>query len=146
MTIEISLRRSYAVPAQRIYDAWTDVEQLRAWLCPGGSFKGEVRIDAAYEMTSKLREPCCTTGGRFLRVEPPNLVEFTWVQATGTYGIETIVRIEITDLGPSCEMTLTHAKLPDQKQADSHRAGWSEFLEIIAKHVGASAAQAAKSR
>ncbi|GIL38985.1 SRPBCC family protein [Roseiterribacter gracilis] len=136
MTVEISLHRSYDVPAQRIYDAWTDVEQLREWLCPGGLWKGEVRVGAPYQMNMLYEGKTYEHHGRFLRLEPPSLVEFTWIQQEGTYGTETIVRIEITDLGPSCEMTLTHTKLPDQKQADSHRGGWSDFLEILAKHVG----------
>jgi uncharacterized protein YndB with AHSA1/START domain len=136
MTIEISLHRTYDVPAQRIYDAWTDVEQLRQWLCPGGSFEGEVRVGATYVMMMLYEGQLYHHSGRFLRLEPPSLVEFVWVSEKGTYNTETIVRIDITDLGPSCEMTLTHTKLPDQKQAEGHRFGWTEFLEIIAKHVG----------
>lgn len=136
MTVEISLHRSYDVPAQRIYDAWTDLAQLRQWLCPGGSFRGEVRVGASYDMDMLYEGKLYEHRGRFLRLEPPHLVEFTWIQAEGTYGTETIVRIEITDLGPSCEMVLTHTQLPDQKQADNHHQGWSAFLEVIARHVG----------
>jgi uncharacterized protein YndB with AHSA1/START domain len=133
--VQVSVRRSYDVPAQQIYDAWTRPEQIREWLTLGGTYEGSAQVGGKYQLNmlhdGKLKEH----SGSYLRLEPPHLIEFSWFSPHGTYGRETIVRIEITDLGSACEMVLTHMKLPEDT-AQGHQEGWTRFGDILAKQVG----------
>jgi uncharacterized protein YndB with AHSA1/START domain len=131
---EVKIRRTYDVPAQRIYDAWTDPDQVRTWLVPGGTYEGSVRVGGNYQLNMPHAE-CGGQSGTYLRLDPPHLIEFTWRSPHGTDGAETLVRIEITDLDTACEMVLTHTKLPDDKR-DGHREGWTELSEALATLVG----------
>jgi uncharacterized protein YndB with AHSA1/START domain len=131
---DVKVRRSYDVPAQRIYDAWTDPAQLRQWLTPGGTFEATVRVGGTYRQHMPDSH-CGGQTGTYLRLEPPHLIEFTWTSPNGTDGRETIVRIEITDLGSACEMVLTHTRLPDDK-AQGHFEGWTQLAAALARQVG----------
>jgi uncharacterized protein YndB with AHSA1/START domain len=136
MTTQVRIRRSYDVPAQRIYDAWTDPDQIRQWLTRGGTYDAAVRVGGAYQLDMLHDGRIWEHKGTYLHLEPPHVIEFTWITPHSTYGTESLVRIEITDLGAGCEMVLTHTKLPDQHQADQHGRGWTMFAEILAKQVG----------
>ncbi|GIL38986.1 SRPBCC family protein [Roseiterribacter gracilis] len=131
---DIKIRRTYDVPAQRIYDAWTDPTQLRQWFTPGGTFEGDVRVGGTYQQ-SMPGSHCGGQSGTYLHLDPPRLIEFTWTSPNGTDGRETIVRIEILDLGTACELVLTHMRLPDDKM-QGHAEGWTELGNLLAKHVG----------
>ncbi|MDB5365080.1 MAG: hypothetical protein JWM77_1007 [Rhodospirillales bacterium] len=135
MTTQVKIRRTYDVPAQRIYDAWTDPEQVRQWLTLGGTYEGTVRVGGKYQLNMIDDGNVKEQSGTYLHLDPPHLIEFTWFSTCGTYGKESLVRIEITDLGSSCEMVLTHTKLPEDK-VQGHTEGWTQFAEILAKQVG----------
>ena len=68
--------------------------------------------------------------GRYLRVESPRVLEFTWV-SEGTQGKESVVTIEFVSRGAKTELTLKHEGLPSEAAANDHRGGWTEFLEKL---------------
>ncbi|MEO7149585.1 MAG: SRPBCC domain-containing protein [Rhodanobacteraceae bacterium] len=72
--------------------------------------------------------------GRYLRVESPRLLEFTWV-SEHTRGKESVVTIELTPLGKQTELRLTHEGLPDEEMAHAHRGGWTYFLDALVAHL-----------
>ena len=47
--------------------------------------------------------------GRYLRIDRPRLLEFTWI-SEGTRGKESVVTIELVARGGKTELTLTHVK------------------------------------
>lgn len=133
---QVKIRRSYDVPAQTIYDAWTNPDQICQWLTRGGTYEGSVRVGGRYQLDMLHNDRLWEHKGTYLDLDPPHLIEFTWISPHGTYDSETIVRIEIADLGSGCEMVLIHTKLPDQKQTEDHGRGWAQFAEILAAQVG----------
>jgi len=72
--------------------------------------------------------------GRYLRIEKPRLIEFTWV-SEGTEGKESVVTIELIARGASTELRLSHVGLPSEESAASHKGGWSDFLEQLVARV-----------
>jgi uncharacterized protein YndB with AHSA1/START domain len=68
--------------------------------------------------------------GRYLKVEPDRLLEFTWV-SQGTLGKESIVRVDFEPAPDGTRVTLTHSGLPDEKLRNDHEAGWTEILEWL---------------
>lgn len=70
--------------------------------------------------------------GRFLRVDRPRLVEFTWV-SEGTRGIETVVMVTLEPRGDETEVTLRHSGLADAEMGSKHKDGWSFVLSALAE-------------
>jgi len=61
------------------------------------------------------------------RVEPPGLLEFTWVSAATT-GQASLVTVELLERGSETEVVLTHSRLPDQPTVAAYQAGWTELM------------------
>jgi uncharacterized protein YndB with AHSA1/START domain len=68
--------------------------------------------------------------GRYLQVEPPRLLEFTWV-SEGPHGKESVVLIELIPNGKGTDLTLTHDGLPTEEMVKSHEGGWTGFLDSL---------------
>jgi uncharacterized protein YndB with AHSA1/START domain len=95
---------------------------------------GTARVDGLFFVDMKYEGKLYPHYGRYLRLEAPSLVEFTWM-SQGTRGEETRVRIDIDAKGAESEIRLTHEGILDEKEAKSHEGGWSEFLDILAKRL-----------
>lgn len=126
--------RIYEASAERVFDAWTDPAQVRAWLAEGQRANVDARVDGLFYIEMPYEGRIYPHYGRYLRVERPRLLEFTWV-SEGTRGKESVVTIELTRRGTQTELALTHEGLPDEAMAESHREGWSEFLETLVERL-----------
>lgn len=123
LTIERTMR---ALPST-LFQAWT--QQIDRWFATPGTvlMKGEVNTVFFWEVQhAGKRYPHY---GRFLRLEPDQLVELTWLTgAGGTKGAETVVTVELTPDGTSTRLRLTHAGFPDQESRDQHEQAWPSIL------------------
>jgi uncharacterized protein YndB with AHSA1/START domain len=70
--------------------------------------------------------------GRYLRIETPRIVEFTWM-SEGTEGRETVVTIEMSGRDNGTQLALSHTGIPDTKLGRGHEEGWKAIVEGVAK-------------
>ncbi len=68
--------------------------------------------------------------------EPERLV-FTWAweKPEGHPGHETLVTVNFAEHGAKTKMTFRQAVFPSVRERDSHRGGWSESFERLARYV-----------
>ena len=136
----VEIRRTFAAPPEKVWDAWTKPELMSKWLCripsgpevkiqklelrPGGQFllealgqKGEL-----WRLQSEFRE-----------VDRPRRLVFTWKWDGHPDMGESVVTVEFRKLGDSnfTEVTLRHEGLPTAKDRDDHRQGWVECFEQL---------------
>lgn len=133
-SFRISLPRTYDASPERVFRAWTDADSARAWLAMGGDASIDPRPDGLFYLGMSVNGKIQPHYGRYLRVEAPRLLEFTWVSES-TYGKESVVTIEFMPRGSQCELHLTHEGLPDEKQAMGHTKGWTHFLDTLVKRI-----------
>ncbi len=126
--------RVYDASAERVFAAWTDPASVRAWLAGGQNASVDARVDGLFYIEMPWQERIYPHYGRYLLVEKPRLLEFTWV-SEGTQGKESVVTIELTPRGKQTELVLTHAGLPTEALADDHRGGWIQFLESLVERL-----------
>ena len=126
----ISLPRTYDASPERVFRAWTDANSAKEWLAMGGDASIDPRPDGLFYIGMPHNGSIHPHYGRYLRVEAPRLLEFTWVSES-TYGKESVVTIEFTPRGRQTELRLTHEGLPDEKQATGHTQGWTHFLDTL---------------
>jgi uncharacterized protein YndB with AHSA1/START domain len=138
------MTRTIHAPAKRVFDAWTDPEQMQRWLAPhpntvreatadarpGGRYSIVV-VDAAGNLYS--------TTGEYREVVPGVRLVKTW-DYTGPNVIgamTSLLTVEFREVSPGVtELTLTHSELPDQKIAAGANYGWKMCLDQLAALVG----------
>ena len=112
-------------PIDRVWAYLTDPTFLVTWFSDGvvaDSVGGEVRFEMGAE-------------GRITAYEPPHLLEYTWNEEDETCPIvDTLVRWELTEESSGVQLTLTHARLPENEVL-GHGAGWHAFLQRLAACV-----------
>lgn len=130
----IRIVRVLPAPPEEVFDAWTDPQAMRIWMCPGDIFESVVELDLrvggrfSINMRSPRGDDVHT--GEYLAIERPHRLSFTWTSA-GTRGRQTVVTIELRARGDGgCELTLTHDRLRDDA-VPQHRVGWKAHLREL---------------
>ncbi|MBV8391801.1 MAG: SRPBCC domain-containing protein [Alphaproteobacteria bacterium] len=126
-----------------MFDAWTDAEQFKAWMCPPGSGLDRCEIDARVG-GSWLAHGFRSDGSRFAKagvyreVKRPERLVFTWPhQPHGgcTDGDSQDTYVEVTlravDEGKT-EITLVHGPFFDLPGFTGHGEGWQGCFEKLA--------------
>jgi len=150
----LSITRTLAAPRELVFRALTDPERLKKWwgvteshsapvaevdLRPGGRYR--------LGMKGPDSDQVNIVGGTYREVRAPEKLVFTWTweqsqtneppqtgseDATVTQAAETLVTIELRDLGGTTELVLTHELFPDEHMRDQHNEGWSGALTQLA--------------
>jgi uncharacterized protein YndB with AHSA1/START domain len=110
-----------------LYRAWT--EQFDRWFAAPGSVLMTPAIDAPFYFQTDFGGHRNAHYGRFLRLDPGRLVELAWVTGTGgTEGAETVVTVELTAVGDTTRVQLTHDGFPHAQARDVHQQAWPAVL------------------
>lgn len=126
----ISIPRTYDAKPEQVFRAWTDPASVKAWLAGGKEISIDPREGGLFYLAMPWKERIFPHYGRYLRVDVPRVLEFTWV-SEGSEGKESVVLIELTARGGKTELTLKHDGLPSEERAQDHHGGWSEFLDQL---------------
>ena len=59
-----------------------------------------------------------------------------------TQGVESVVTVTFEALGDETEVTLRHAKVPDDEMGRRHAEGWAWMLDILAEQFSTHEEQA----
>jgi uncharacterized protein YndB with AHSA1/START domain len=135
--------QTFAVPAERVYDAILDPAMIARFMF-GPLLREEeilhIRIDPQVggAFSYKVRRPNPESGtididhiGRFLELDRPRRIAFTWAIAPDTDG--STVSIDITPTSTGCTLTLTHEMAPEwAAYIDRSRDAWAKMLGVLA--------------
>lgn len=136
--LSIQLPRTYDATPERVFRAWTEADSVKAWLAMGGDASVDPRPDGLFYLGMAWNGAIMPHYGRYLRVEPPHRLEFTWVSET-TRGKETVVVLEFIARGKQTELHLRQDGLPDEDSATKHTGGWTHFLDGLVERLDAAA-------
>jgi uncharacterized protein YndB with AHSA1/START domain len=130
--LAIHVRHTFAAPRESVFRAWTDPELLKRWWCPPGWAPAEMEIDlrvgGAYRigMRRLRRDPAVYVHGRFLEVNCPERLVYTWRWQNAFENMpETQVTVMFTDAAyGGTEVVLKHENLPAIPVCLRHWNGW----------------------
>jgi uncharacterized protein YndB with AHSA1/START domain len=71
--------------------------------------------------------------GRYLEVNPPERLVFTWQWETGEAHDETVVTLEFIDRAGKTELVLTHERFPTDSARAHHDQGWVGCLDRLVR-------------
>jgi uncharacterized protein YndB with AHSA1/START domain len=126
-----SLEREVTIdaPPETVWEFLVDPEKATRWMGQSARFDarpgGEYRCDVI---------PGHTAAGRFVEVEPPHRLVFTWGWEPGEDGPNPVapgsstIEIELERSGRGTKLHFTHRDLPSSEAAASHAHGWDHYL------------------
>ena len=140
---QLTIRRTFQAPRQRVFDAWTQPEQLKNWWRCNPAWSTEVaevdlQVGGKYRlgMRDPEKDQAYVCFGEFKETNRPEKLVYTWSwEPPGMEVGETLVTVEFLDKGDSTELILTHEQFPSVEAADEHNKGWSGCIEIFAGFV-----------
>jgi uncharacterized protein YndB with AHSA1/START domain len=134
------LERRVRAPLELVFSMLVDPDELRQWLgpadCSDTQFDGDVREGGPFVFRMHFRGGDYAADGVFREIVENERVVFTWrwFQAPTFETLdptETLVTLAVREDGDFTVLTLTHARLPDETSAESHRSGWNDALDKL---------------
>ena len=139
----LEVRRTIRAPRQKVFDAWTTAEELKAWHAPGPLTVSFAQIDlrpgGAYRI--HMRAPDGTehrVSGTYREVDAPKKVVYTWGWDGDHVVKDSIVTIEFNDLGNATEVVLRH-EIADDAERANHEKGWIAIMDKLEATYGGGA-------
>jgi uncharacterized protein YndB with AHSA1/START domain len=138
----VRIARSFDAPAETVFDAWLDTEQLGRWMFGPRVRDEEVvrlsvepRVGGAFSFLVRRQGTEIDHVGKYLQVDRPRRLSFTWGVA-GESAEESVVTIDLTPQVSGCELTLTHEMDPKWADyAERVEGSWTKMLESLAGAV-----------
>ena len=130
----LSITRTFAAPRERVFQAWTDPEQLKKWWGPEGYTLPLVEVDlkvgGIYRFAMKPPDgEVSYLTGEYRVVTAPEKLVYTWRwEGSVKNPEETLVTVEFRDRGETTEVVVTHEKFRDEEQCHLHEMGWNACL------------------
>lgn len=143
-TEALVINRVLKAPRERVFQAWTEAEQIKQWFGPECVTTNDVTVDlkigGAYriEMTDEDGEKIVQRGV-YREITPPEQLIFTWVLEgqhclQGEEGVrETLVTVTFEEKDGETVLHLVHEGLPNEKTKAGHEYGWNGCLDSLAK-------------
>jgi uncharacterized protein YndB with AHSA1/START domain len=138
---DLTVDKDFAATAAALYQAWTT--GFDRWFAAPGSVLMPPKVNGVFFFETEFKAEGQSTVqrhphyGRFLRLIPDRLVEFTWVTgAGGTEGAETIVTVELQPVANATRLKLTHAGFAGEAACDRHRQAWPLVLAQLEQKIG----------
>ena len=134
----LRLTRIFAAPREKVFRAWTDLEELKKWWGPVGYSTPIAEVDLRVGGKYRLGMRKLPNGdifylsGTYREVRTPEKLVYTWRWESEPEIGETLVTVEFRDLGNSTEVVVTHELFPTEKARDDHDKGWNSCLDRLA--------------
>src|SRR6266542_6341126 len=136
-----------AARPEAVFRALTDPKELEAWWGSEDNYrtsdwKIDLRVGGQWSCAAK--DPSGgtqTVKGECLPVDPPRLLEYTWLPSWEDFA-PTTVRCELEATSTGTLLTVAHSGFVGRpKSCEEHAGGWTLVLDWLARHAEASAAR-----
>lgn len=129
----VKVTRRLAATPERVFDAWVNPELAGKWLMTTKSSKTDydldVRVGGEYTITRRTDEKVYVAVGKYLEVDPPRRLVFTFAMPQFAVDVDTVT-LEIEPDGDGCVLTVTQSGLRPGYQ-DSTKNGWGKMFDLL---------------
>ncbi|SRR5260221_9657894 len=118
---EIEKSIQIAVPIEKVWAALTVPDVIGDWMSDD-AVNVDLKIGGRYAFFNG------ETTGKFVEIEKPVILEYTWRQNTWlNEWTDSVVRWEMRSVRSGTHIHLIHSKFPTKEEQDSHDEGWDLY-------------------
>ena len=137
----VTIRRSFAVPVERVYRAWTDPKRMAHWFKPNerwlsSEVEMDLRVGGAIQIVMVHSDgDRVVIQGKFLEVVENERLSFSWnsnFEPDGTGDSRVTVEFVSTDIGTN--FSLTHDRVVREEEIASFTSGWEGAVVNLASY------------
>lgn len=135
--IGVTLQHTYAATPERVFRAWTSPAEFPRWWHPAPEYSChnaeiDLRVGGSYKITMDCPKGLRSVTGKYLEVDPPRRLAFTWGHEGHDASKETVVTITLEPTATGgCLLTLRHERFPDNNMVCEHARGWTTLLAAL---------------
>jgi uncharacterized protein YndB with AHSA1/START domain len=132
----VRLERTFAAPAEDVFDAWTSPEVMRRWLHPAsdwGTPEAEVDLRVGGSVRVVMRKPDGTeveARGEYTLIDRPHRLTMTW-----TFGDEPsneqLIELSFSESEGSTTVVLVNSGISTGERRDAQEWGWRGCLDQL---------------
>jgi len=137
---ELSLSRSYSVPPEKVWRAWTEAQALSRWFGPGdgGTLAAadvDLRVGGRWRVAFDTPDgESHEVSGVYQEVVPGRRLVFTWAWKSTPERVSRI-SIELKPTAAGTELILVHDRFFDEQARVNHARGWQPALDKLGRFL-----------
>jgi uncharacterized protein YndB with AHSA1/START domain len=134
----VRIERTFAAPAEAVFDAWTSPEVMRRWLHPGPDWStpdAEVDLRPGGAVRIVMGRPDGTTveaRGTYTLIERPRRLEMTWTFPDDPDN-EQLIELSFSESGGATTVLMVNSRISNGERRDRQDAGWRGCLDQLGR-------------
>jgi uncharacterized protein YndB with AHSA1/START domain len=134
----LRIERTFAAPAQDVFDAWTSAEVMRRWLHCGPDWEtpvAEVDLRVGGHVHVVMRRPDGSEAGmhgQYTVIDLPHRLVMTW-----TFDIDPsnqqLIELSFTESEGATTVVMINSRISTDPRRDSQELGWRGCLDQLAR-------------
>lgn len=138
-TVTLVVRKTIRATPERLFDAWTQPEQLKKWWGPQSvaciDAEVDLQVGGRYRIANQFPDgKVLWISGEFAAIERPRRLVYTW-RLDSEAGPSERVTVAFEVRGQSTEVIVTHERIPNTAMRDMHEQGWLGCLDGLAEYM-----------
>jgi uncharacterized protein YndB with AHSA1/START domain len=138
-SLVLVVRRTIDAPAERLFRAFTEPEQLLRWWGPAPArcshAELDLRVGGRYRIGNAFPDGSVVwIVGEFERISPPHELVYSWRLEGVGHDVERVT-IRFEGQGSRTEVVVLHERISSAKARDGHAQGWEACLDGLARHA-----------
>ena len=135
---ELRIERTFAAPAEDVFDAWTSSEVMRRWFHVAPDWDtpvAEVDLRVGGEVRIVMRRPDGTetsAHGEYTSIERPRRLVMTW-----TFDVEPsneqLIELTFSQSGDATTVLMVNSLISSEERRESQDRGWRGCLDELAR-------------
>jgi uncharacterized protein YndB with AHSA1/START domain len=136
----VRIERTFAAPAEDVFDAWTSPEVMRRWLHPGPDWEtpeAEVDLRVGGKIQVVMRRPDGTEAkaqGEYTLIDRPHRLVMTWTFDDDPSN-EQLIELSFSESEGSTTVLLVNSRISTSERRDGQDWGWHGCLDQLEREL-----------
>jgi len=141
LPVHATITGLFSATPERVFDAFLDTQMIGRFMFGPGIRDEEIvrltndpRVGGTFSYIVRRKEGEIDHTGKYVGIDRPRHLEFTWAIRQDPSGAESRVVIDIVPIVLGCELTLTHEMSSEWKEfVERSKEAWGMMLDKLAE-------------